>query len=107
MRSTHRIGLQAAQAQLRALGDRAGDFEGLRRRFCAGTMIADIEIDQKIDGARGGGFIPIDLAHVVDDGHGAGSGYAGDFRGIGERRREQDAGDGVGGHQLGFGNGGD
>jgi hypothetical protein len=90
-----------------ALGDRAGDCEGLRRRSCASTMVADIEIDQEIDGARGGSFIPFDLAHVVDDGHGAGSGDAGDFRGIGKRRREQDAGDGVVGHQLGFGDRGD
>jgi len=90
-----------------ASGDRAGYFEGLRRRSRAGTMIADIEIDQEIDGACGGSFIPFDLAYVVDDGHGAGGRDAGDFRGIGKRRCQQDAGDGVVGHQLGFGNRGD
>ena len=67
-------------------------------------MIADIEIDQEIDRVRSRSFIPFDLAHVVDNGHGAGSGDAGDFRWIGKRRREQDAGDGVPGHQLSFGN---
>ena len=87
MRSADRIGLQAAQAKMRTLVDRAGDFECLRGRACAGAMIADVEIDQKVDGSRCGG-VPFDLLHIIDNGHCASAGDARDFRGIGERRRE-------------------
>jgi len=44
---------------------------------------------------------------VVDDRHRAGFDNVGDFRGVGERRRQQDAGNRILRHQLCFGNCGD
>ena len=99
--------MQTTQPKAWAFVDRAGDFKGLVRRTCAGAVIANVEIDQKIDGARGGGFIPFDLLRMIDDRHRAGGGDTRDLRGIGKRRREQDAGNPVFGHQFGLGDGRD
>ena len=98
--------MQAAQAKVRALADGAGDFKGLCRRARASAMVADVEIDQEIDGARRGS-VPFHLADVIDDGHRASGGDARDLRRIAERRRQQNAGNGVGGHQFGFRDGRD
>ena len=107
VRSADRIGLQAAQAKVCASANRACNLQRLSRRTRAGAVIANVEIDQKINGARCGGLIPFDLPHVVHNSHRAGRGDARDFRRIGKRRRQQDAGDSVRGHQLGFSDGRD
>ena len=70
-------------------------------------MIADVEIDQKIDRARRGRVVPFDLVHMIDHRHRAGGGDARNLRRIAERRRQQDSGDPVLGHQFSFGNRGD
>jgi hypothetical protein len=98
--------LQAAQPKVPALADDAGDFEGLRGGTHAGAMIANVEVDQKVDGA-GGGFVPFDLPHVVDNRHRASGRDARDFPGITQRRRQQDARNRILGHQLSFGDCGD
>lgn len=100
------VGLQTPQAKLPAVADRTGDFQRLCRRACAGAMISYVEIDQKIDGAAGG-RVPFDLSNVIDNGHRAGLGDAGDFRGVGEWRSQQDAGNRIVRHQLCFGHCGD
>jgi len=107
VRSTDGVSLQASQAKVFRTPDGARDFEDLLGRGGAGAMIADVEIDQKIDGLSRGEIVPGDLMNVIDDGHCAGSGDARDFRGIGERRREQNTGNFVFRHELGFGDGGD
>jgi hypothetical protein len=69
-------------------------------------MIADIEIDQNIDGAIREG-IPGDLMGMVDNHHGARTCGTDDFCRLAKRGREEHISDSSLGHELSLGDGRD
>jgi len=82
------------------------DFERLFRRTRASPMIADIQVDQHVDGPAGfcsGLFVPLGLSNMIHHDHRAGLDDSGDLQRIGDGRRQQQARDPGLRHQLGFG----
>ena len=107
MRSADRISLQPAQIKIPALFDRPGDFLSLRRGTRSRAMIADVEINQKVDRLRSCLLEPGNLRHMIHDGHRSNRADASHLRGIRDRRSQQDARNAVVSHQFRFCDGSD